>query len=167
VDHMWTTIERLLDFSGENAKGIVWAHNTHVGDSRATSMSFVGQYNIGALSRIHLGDENVFIVGFGKQMGKVNAGRSWGAPMQIMKVPKAKKGSLDFYLGQIPHNRFLIMFGNDDKEYPLLSDPLEHRAIGVVYDPRNEEGNYVPTLPAHRYNALIFFQETKPLTPVH
>ncbi len=166
VDHMWLTIERLLDFSGENAKGIVWAHNTHVGDSRATNMSLAGQYNIGALSRTHLGEENVFIVGFGTQKGKVNGGRSWGATMQIMNVPRAKKGSLDYYLGQVPHHQFFVVFGHEDKEHPLLSEPLGHRAIGVVYNPRNEEGNYVPTLPARRYNALIFFQETVPLTPV-
>jgi erythromycin esterase len=130
-------------------------------------MRLASQYNIGALSRIHLGEENVFIVGFGTNKGKVNAGRNWGTTMQIMNVPRAKKGSLDYYLGQVPHDRFFMLFGNEDKEHPLLTEPLGHRAIGVVYNPRNEEGNYVPTLPAHRYDALVFFQETSPLTPVH
>lgn len=164
VDHMWLTITRLLDFYGQNSKGIVWAHNTHVGDSRATNMHLINQYNIGKLSRTTLGEENVFIAGLGTYRGKVNAGFEWGAPMRIMNVPKAQKGSLDYYLGQVPHKQFYILFNEDDrKEQVLAGNYLGHRAIGVTYNPRWEAGNYVPTLPAFRYDALLFFRETSAL----
>jgi len=164
---MWLTITRLLDFYGQNAKGIIWAHNTHVGDSRATSMRTINQYNIGELSRTNLGEENVFIAGFGTYRGKVNAGTEWGARMRIMKVPKAQKGSLDYYLGQVPQERFFILFNkNDRKEQLLAGNYLGHRAIGVTYNPQWESGNYVPTLPAFRYDALIYFRETSALKTV-
>jgi len=167
VDHMWLTINRLLDFHGENSKGIIWAHNTHVGDSRATVMRSINQYNIGELSRTTLGEENVFIAGFGTYRGKVNAGTEWGARMRIMKVPKAQKGSLDYYLGQVPHEQFFIHFNEDDRKNQLLAgNYLGHRAIGVTYNPQWESGNYVPTLPAFRYDALLFFQNTSALKTV-
>lgn len=167
VDHMWMTINRLLDFYGQNSKGILWAHNTHVGDSRATTMRSINQYNIGELSRTILGEENVFIAGFGTYQGKVNAGTEWGARMRIMKVPKAQKGSLDYYLGQVPHEQFFILFNEDDRKEQLLAgNYLSHRAIGITYNPHWEVGNYVPTLPAFRYDALLFFRETSALKKV-
>lgn len=167
VDHMWLTITRLLDFYGQNAKGIIWAHNTHVGDSRATTMRTINQYNIGELSRMNLGEENVFIAGFGTYRGKVNAGTEWGARMRIMKVPKAQKGSLDYYLGQVPHEQFFILFKEEDRKQQLLAaNYLGHRAIGVTYNPQWESGNYVLTLPAFRYDALIYFRETSALKTV-
>lgn len=167
VDHMWLTVQRLLEFHGDQSSGIVWAHNTHVGDSRATTMWMRDKYNIGNLSRSNLGSENVFIVGFGTQKGKVNAGRGWGEKMQVMHVPKAQRGSLDDYLGHVPYEQFFLIFDKNDRENLLLSEPLGHRAIGVTYDPYREAGNYVSTFPARRYDALIFFQKTTALKPLH
>ncbi|ASB50689.1 erythromycin esterase family protein [Alkalitalea saponilacus] len=166
VNHMWDTVQRLLTKYGDDSRGIVWAHNTHVGDSRATTMGLNNQYNIGNLSRNNLGEENVLIVGFGTRIGKVNAGNQWGSRMQIMDVPDAQSGSLDYYLGQVPMDQFFLVFSEEDRRHPLLADPLGHRAIGVTYNPRSEQGNYVPSLPAYRYDVLIFFQETMELTPV-
>jgi erythromycin esterase len=167
VDHMWITIQRLLEFYGEKSKGIVWAHNTHVGDSRATTMRAANYNNIGKLSRENLGAENVYISGFGTYRGKVNAGTEWGAPMRIMSVPKAQKGSLDHFLGQVPHEQFYILFNEDDRKAQLLAgNYLGHRAIGVTYNPKRESGNYEPTLPAFRYDALLFFRKTSALKAV-
>jgi erythromycin esterase len=167
VDHMWITIQRLFKFYGEDSKGIVWAHNTHVGDSRATTMRAANMNNIGKLSRENLGEENVYIAGFGTFRGKVNAGTEWGAPMQIMRIPKAQEGSLDHFLGQVPHEQFFILFKEEDRKQQLLAaNYLGHRAIGVTYNPQWEAGNYEPTLPAFRYDALLFFQKTSALKPV-
>lgn len=166
VDHMWLTVQRLLQFHGDDAKGIVWAHNTHVGDSRATTMALHNQYNIGSLSRAELGEQQVYIIGFGTRTGTVNAGSQWGAAMQVMRVPEAQPGSLDHYLGMIKYPQFFMRFQDADRQHPLLAEPLGHRVIGVTYNPRREAGNYVPTLPAWRYDALIFFQQTRALNPV-
>jgi erythromycin esterase len=165
VDHMWITVNQLLGFYGEDSKGIVWAHNSHVGDSRATSMRFFEQYNIGQLSRENLGEDNVFIAGFGTFRGKVNAGGEWGGRMKIMKIPKAQKRSLDYLLNKVPHPQFFILFNRKDRNHPLLKEPLNHRAIGVVFNPA-EDGSYVPTLPAYRYDALLFIRETTGLTQI-
>lgn len=165
VDHMWTTVNKLLNFYGEDSKGIVWAHNSHVGDSRATSMRFFEQYNIGQLSRENLSEENVFIAGFGTFRGKVNAGSEWDARMKVMKIPKAQKGSLDYLLNEVSHPQFLILFNRKERDHHLLKEPLNHRAIGVVFNPA-EDGSYVPTLPAYRYDALLFIRETTGLTQI-
>jgi erythromycin esterase len=166
VDHMWQTVQRLMHLYGDSARAIVWAHNTHVGDSRATTMKHHNQYNIGALSRMALGEEQVFIAGFGTLRGKVNAAASWGAPMQSMTIPQAQRGSLDYFLGKVPYDRFFILFNRGDREHPQLKKPLGHRAIGVVYNPLRDAGNYVPTLPAHRYDALLFYRKTNALKPL-
>ncbi len=165
VDHMWASITRLIDFHGENTKGIVWAHNTHVGDSRATDMKIAGRYNMGELSRRTFGINNIFILGFSTFSGRVNAASEWEDPMRIMKVPRAKKGSLDYLFAQLPHEQFFLIFNEDDKKHPLLSSPIGHRAIGVTYSTYLDYGNYVPTLPAYRYDAMIFIRETGALVP--
>src|SRR5204862_152736 len=76
--HMNDTLERLLHFHGADAKAIVWAHNTHVGDARATDMIDEGMYNIGELARIKNHENRVVLVGFGSYQGSVIAGSSWG-----------------------------------------------------------------------------------------
>ena len=59
--HMMQTLDRLLKFHGENAKGIVWEHNTHIGDARATNMYKAGMVNIGQLARKEYGEKNVYL----------------------------------------------------------------------------------------------------------
>ena len=95
VQYMHLTVSRLLDLYGPDSKGIVWAHNTHIGDARFTEMHNRGQENIGQLSRQDHGEYNVLLVGFGTHEGRVKAGASWGAPMQNMRVPNARRGSLE------------------------------------------------------------------------
>ncbi len=166
VDHMWLSIKRIFDNYPENTQGIVWAHNTHVGDARATSMSHHGMYNIGQLSRGELGENQVFITGFGTNSGQVNAGRRWGSPMQVMRVPNAIRGSLEHTLNQFDHPDFMLVFDDHDKVAIELQQMIDHRAIGVVYDPRNESGNYVPSLFTGRYDAFIFIRKSSALIPV-
>lgn len=91
--HMAGTLERLLKFHGVNSKVIVWAHNTHIGDARATDMIDEGMYNIGELARIKHHEKGVVLVGFGSYKGMVTAGSRWGAPLQKMILPDAAKGS--------------------------------------------------------------------------
>jgi len=166
ADHMWLSIKRLLDTYGPESKGIVWAHNTHVGDASATSMHQYGMHNIGFTSRKEMGQDQVFIVGFGTYSGKVNAGHQWGEPMRIMDVPKAMRGSLEYALSKFEAPDFMLVFDNNDREESFLQNQIGHRAIGVVYNPRNEAGNYVPSLFTKRYDAFIFIRETTALSVV-
>ena len=167
--HMTDTLTRLLEFHGEESKVIVWKHNTHIGDARATDMADEGMYNIGELARIEgIGDKGVVLVGFGSYTGSVMAGRSWGAPMQAMAVPEAAKGSWEHLLHRAGReNKLLLMydFANNDM---FMENHLGHRAIGVVYNPAYEQyGNYVPTIVPLRYDAFIYLDQTMALHPLH
>lgn len=171
--HMVETLNRLTKHYGEHAKAIVWEHNTHIGDARFTDMAGHGMLNVGQLVRQSHGGgpadrDGVALVGFGTHRGSVIAASEWGAPMRRMSVPKARTGSWEDLLhGTRPENRLLLSRDADG-----LSDtgdvPVDHRAIGVVYEPRAERwGNYVPTLITQRYDAFMFLDETHALDPLH
>jgi erythromycin esterase len=160
--HMMETLERLIEYHGKNAKAIVWAHNTHIGDARATSMRDEGKFNIGELAKKTFRQKS-FLVGFGSYQGSVIAGLSWGSPMHIMPVPEARRGSWE----KILHDAIA-------KDTMLFSDEIRgiesvkrgHRAIGVVYDPDYDIGNYVPTYLTKRYDAFVYIDQTSALEPL-
>ena len=164
--HMMETFERLMNFHGPDAKGIVWAHNTHIGDARATDMKDEGLINIGELARKEYGRDNVYLCGFAGYEGEVVAGSEWGAPMEVMEVPPAKKGSIEQLLHEsYNRNGYLIFDKENRKKYSRV---FPHRAIGVVYHPKHESrGNYVPSGISDRYDALIYLDKTTALHPLH
>jgi erythromycin esterase len=153
--HFHLTLERLLEHYGEDSSGIVWAHNTHIGDARATAMAAHGLLNIGQLARESLGHDAVALVGFGTHRGEVLAGSHWDAPRQVMPVPPAAPGSVEDLLHAVSEEPFLFLNAAVRGLGPL-DGVLGHRAIGVTYDPRRERSNYVPTLLTERYDAFIF-----------
>jgi erythromycin esterase len=165
--HMMETLDRLLKFHGTGAKGIVWEHNTHIGDARATDMKRAGMINIGQLAREQYGINQVYLVGFGSYRGSVIAGDEWGAPMKEMDVPEAREGSIEYQLHkESTQNRYLL-FNTEDIRMQH-DEAIRHRAIGVVYNPYREKyGNYVPSVMANRYDAFIFLDETRALHPLH
>lgn len=163
--HMMETLQRLLSFHGEKAKGIVWAHNTHVGDARATPMRDSGLVTIGQMARQVYGEENVYVLGFATYKGTVIAGRSWGADTELMEVPEARKDSIEAMLHRTHQEKgFLLLGPGDGGPYDRI---ISHRAIGVVYDPAGEQtGNYVPSQLSRRYDALIYLDDTRALHPL-
>jgi erythromycin esterase len=164
--HMADTLNRLMAFHGPEAKAVVWEHNTHIGDARFTSMKKAGMINTGQLLREQQGDSNVVLVGFGSYSGTVIAGETWGAPMQVMEMPPAKKGSIEAILhGESADDKLLIFDRHNKKE--RFGKEMPHRAIGVVYDSVYERvRNYVPTILNARYDAFIYIDETKALHPL-
>jgi erythromycin esterase len=166
--HMADTLERLLKFHGDNSKVIVWEHNTHIGDARATDMTNEGMYNIGELARLQHHDKGVVLVGFGSYKGTVMAGRSWGAPMQTMEVPEARDGSWEYLLHKAGASNKLLLMEDFSLNDMLMENHIGHRAIGVVYNPVYEQyGNYVPSILPLRYDAFIYLDETMALLPLH
>ncbi|MBW3629539.1 MAG: erythromycin esterase family protein [Gemmatimonadetes bacterium] len=165
-NHMVETLERLMAHHGPKAKGIVWEHNTHIGDARATDMARAGMVNVGQLVRQRQEPEGVVLVGFASYQGSVIAGAEWGAPMQRMPVPPARTGSWEEILhSESPADRLLLFNGDEPEE---MLEPRGHRAIGVVYNPTHERfGNYVPTVLPHRYDALLYLDRTTALRPLH
>lgn len=166
VFHMRETVGDLLALYGENAKGVVWAHNTHIGDASFTSMRNTGEKNIGQLKRESLGKENVFLIGFSSYKGRVIAGSSWGAPMEDMRIPKAINNSVENQLMKTGLEAFYLIFDEEDRLEKNLK-VTGHRAIGVVYNPQFDRRQFVPTIVPMRYDALIFFKETQALRPLH
>ncbi|HET8879022.1 MAG TPA: erythromycin esterase family protein, partial [Arthrobacter sp.] len=164
--HMADTIDRLSRHLGAESRGIIWEHNTHVGDARATDMAQDGLVNVGQLLRERHAAEGVTLVGFAGHRGTVLAAGAWGTPERILELPAARPGSHEDFLHEALGVPAVLDFG-EDRTGPWLSTWLGHRAVGVVYNPERERGNYVPTRMGERYDALIWLEETSALRPVH
>jgi erythromycin esterase len=164
--HMVATLEKLIDFHGPHSKVIVWEHNTHIGDARFTDMKRAGLFNVGQLVRQKFSREGVVIAGFGSYEGKVIAGKQWGAEMEEITLPPAREDSIEAVLHKdSPENKLLIL--NNPQLRQRFSGWMGNRAVGVVYRPSSEYGNYVPTLLTERYDAFLFIDKTKALFPLH
>jgi len=170
--HMMETLEMLLNYYGKNSKGIVWEHNTHIGDYRGSDMVLNGQVNIGGLAKERLGEKNVGLVGFSTYKGTVTASHAWDGPIEVLTIPEARPQSLEqiFHENIVPElqsEKFYVIL-NDLHKSSRLFEFKGHRAIGVVYHPENDRrGHYVPTSLAKRYDALIYIDKTKALQPLN
>jgi len=164
--HMVDTVGRLAHHLGPSAKGLVWAHNTHVGDARATDMARAGMVNVGQLLRERHGAGDVALIGCAGHRGTVLAGAEWGFPETVLTVPVARAGSHEDHLHRALGEPAVLDFAAD-RGGAWLGDRHGHRAIGVVYRPGNEVGNYVPTVMGARYDALLWFEETRAIRPLH
>jgi len=166
--HMFETLKNLLSFHGPRSKGIVWAHNSHVGDSAATEMSARDEYNIGHLCREEFGDA-CYSVGFGTNTGTVAAASNWDEPMQIKTVRPALAGSYERLCHETEAPRFLLPLrgvGPGARAAQLLKPRLE-RAIGVIYRPETElQSHYFEAVLPRQFDEYIWFDETKAVTPI-
>ncbi len=164
VEYMAEAAESLLQAHGDDARGAIWAHNTHIGDARATDMADQGRTNIGHLAREQLGEDAVYAVGFSTYTGEVVAAANQGYPPQVMELPRADDGSVDEILARADESVFVLKFEEDDQRIPDWTRKPGQRAVGVTYAPQREvPGNYVPTNPAKRYEAVIFIEESTAL----
>ena len=171
VRHMADTVEALLEYHQKRlggdvaARGVVWAHNTHVGDARATAMHGLGQESLGTLVRRRSGAEQVVLVGFGTDRGQVVAADRWLGRRRTFTIPRGMPGSVEDLFHRTGVATGMVVFGPELRDGPWL-DPLPHRAMGVVYDPaRERQRNYIPTVLPMRYDAFIWIDRTNPLTP--
>ncbi len=173
--HMQETVARLLSLhaaeaapTARPARGIVWAHNTHIGDARATAMANRGAQNIGQLARQAYGDDNVFLVGLATYQGQALAARRWDGAVERMDVPSPPPGSFEATLQRMEVGNAVLVFPHRGDMAEPLRTVLGHRAVGVVYAPAEDHRrNYLPSIPALRYDALIFLEDSEPLTPLH
>src|SRR5688572_8004425 len=90
--HMFETLHRVMEARGDRARGVVWAHNSHIGNAAATAMGWQGEFNIGELCRTAYGDD-VVLIGLGTDRGRVAAAHSWDQPMHVMKIVPARADS--------------------------------------------------------------------------
>ncbi|MEH6945704.1 erythromycin esterase family protein [Bacillus sp. JJ634] len=161
--HMVEALHHIGSFYGAAAKGIIWEHNTHIGDARATDMADEGMVNVGQLTREKYGQNNVYAIGFGTYQGTVIAAKRWGDPAEVMTVPKGTEGSWEEVMHNAGSCNQYLLFTEENKH--LFRNVIGHRAIGVVYNPAHEHyGNYVPSRLSERYDAFIHIDKTKALT---
>ncbi|ALJ00908.1 erythromycin esterase family protein [Rufibacter tibetensis] len=165
--HMVEALNTIMNYHGPEAKVIVWEHNTHIGDARATDMADEGMLNVGQLVRDQHKPEEVVLVGFGSYEGTVIAGRMWDAPMQEMPVPPAIEKSVEEVLHSASQESKLLIFDQQPALREYFRGWMGHRAIGVVYRPERERGNYVPTKLSARYDAFLYLDKTRALHPIH
>jgi erythromycin esterase-like protein len=167
--HMADTLDRLISHHGPQSKAVVWEHNTHVGDARATDMALAGMVNVGQLVRERHHAAGVVLVGFSSYQGSVIAAPRWGAALQRMRVPPARPDSHEALLHAVCANDadpILLVFPSR-RDGAWLRARRGHRAVGVVYDPaRDPYGNWVPTVMGARYDALIHFDRSEALHPL-
>ena len=165
--HMTDTLDRLVAHDSPDAKAVVWEHNTHIGDARATPMRGAGLVNVGQLVRERHARDGVFLCGFGGHRGAVIASDAWGSDATRFPVPSAQAGTHEALLHEGLGVPSVLVFGRD-RSGPWLSSTRGHRAIGVVYDPGAERyGNWVPTIMGKRYDAFVYFDQTSALHPLH
>ncbi len=161
--HMFDTLKTLLNFHGPNSKGIVWAHNSHVGNSAATEMSLRGEYNLGELCRVELGSD-AYAIGFGTNGGTVAAASEWDGPMEVKTVRPAVGGSYERLCHECGMPRFLLPLRKPnvaELAEGLLRPRLE-RAIGVIYRPETElQSHYFQAVLPQQFDEYFWFDETE------
>ena len=166
-EHMFTTLKNLLTFYGTSSKAIVWAHNSHVGNSAATEMAALGEHNIGHLCRQEFGG-GAYLVGFGTNSGTVAAASDWDGPMEIKKVQPALPKSYERLCHATGHARFTLGLRNraDLTGAQGLGKPQLERAIGVIYRPETERAShYFQAVLPRQFNEYIWFDDTRAVTP--
>ena len=167
--HMFNTLQNILDEPGPQRKAVVWAHNSHIGDARFTDMGQArGELNIGQLCRQAYG-RDASLIGFGTHTGTVAAATDWDGPMQVKAVRPSHPGSYEAWCHQVGVERFLfdLRAGRHDDLRQVMSQPRLERYIGVIYRPETERWSHYgyATLP-DQYDAFVWFDETHAVTPL-
>ncbi len=166
--HMFDTLGRLLEHRGPEAKAVVWAHNSHIGNAAATAMGWEGEFNIGELCRKAYRDDAV-LVGFSTDRGTVAAAGDWDGPMEIKRVRPAREDSHEALFRAAGHPRALTVLRGDDRRElrEALAEPRLERAIGVIYRPETERpSHYFEAVLPEQFDALVWFEETSAVTPL-
>jgi protein-L-isoaspartate(D-aspartate) O-methyltransferase len=167
--HMFGTLEALLDWRGENAKAVVWAHNSHIGNAAATEMGLIREeINIGQLCRERFGAE-ASLIGFGTDRGTVAAASDWDGPMEIKQVRPAHRDSYERLCRDSGGEQFLIDLREDQqpKLHAGLLYPRLERAIGVIYRPETElASHYFDASLPKQFDGYVWFEETRAVTPL-
>ena len=165
--HMGETLEaltRFLESQRRGAKVIVWAHNSHLGDARATQMGGRGELNLGQLVRERLGREAV-LVGFTTWAGSVTAAADWDAQAERKRVRPALRGSYEALFHETGLGNFYLDLGGPAGD--ALREPRLERAIGVVYRPETErQSHYFQAHLAQQFDAVFHYDRTRAVEPL-
>lgn len=161
--HMFDTLRALLD-RRPDARAIVWAHNSHVGNASATAMGWSGQFNIGELCRTAWGNEAV-LIGFGTDRGTVAAATHWGGAVEFKQIRPAREGSHEALFRDAAPALSVTRMEGALRE--ALAEARLERAIGVLYRPETElASHYFDAVLPDQFDAWVWFAETTAVTPL-
>ena len=165
--HMMSTLEAVIDHVARmngSARAVVWAHNSHLGDARATEMGLRGELNIGQLARDRFGTD-VRSIGFTTHTGSVTAAGNWGAPPELMAVRPSLAGSYERLFHDTGLGSFVL-----DLQGPVghvLRPPRLERAIGVIYRPSTERlSHYFTASLSNQFDLVIHYDDTRAVEPL-
>lgn len=170
--HMAETLGALLEHLGhpddpEHARIVVWAHNSHVGDARATEVYADGQITLGQLARDLYGNA-VRLIGFSTYTGTVTAASEWGGIAERKAVRPALPTSVEELFHETGKDAFVVPMRDEGRASPEpLDDVRLGRAIGVIYLPATErQSHYFHVRPAEQFDAMIHIDNTRALEPL-
>ncbi len=166
--HMADTLGALLAFLGPEARVVVWAHNSHVGDATATEMGAMGEHTLGQLCRERFGPD-IRLVGFGTDHGTVVAATNWGEPHEVKRVRPADPRSYEALCHRTQTPGFLLSLRHPRREVlrDELTAPRLERAIGVIYRPETElQSHYFRASLPRQFDEWIWFDRTSALQPL-
>jgi erythromycin esterase-like protein len=168
--HMAETLDALAKHlakaSGEPAKLVVWAHNSHIGDARATELGWQGEWTVGQLARQRHG-RDAFLVGFTTYSGTVTAASKWDGPAELKQVQPGLLGSYERVFHETGLPQFMLpLRGSVLENHPQFTQRLE-RAIGVIYQPQTErQSHYFDASLPMQFDAVIHIDDTRALVPL-
>ena len=166
--HMAEMLRSLLEHLNKpnrEAKLVVWAHNSHLGDARATAMGSSGELNVGQLSRERYGVK-ALLVGFTTYDGTVTAARDWNDPAERRRVRPALPGSYEALFHETGFPRFYLEMRNEPVR-ELLRAPMLERAIGVIYRPETERmSHYFRASLSRQFDAVFHYDNTRAVEPL-
>jgi erythromycin esterase-like protein len=167
--HMMETLVALdshLSDPNKKAKIVVWEHNSHLGDARATEMGKSGEWNVGQLARERYGNESV-LIGFTTHAGTVTAATDWGGSAERKNVRPSLAGSYESIFHHTGMNRFLLLMPQGSPLSETLKSPRLERAIGVIYRPDTErQSHYFHSSLSRQFDAVIHIDETRAVEPL-
>jgi erythromycin esterase-like protein len=167
--HMAETLEELLGHlreRGQAPKIVVWAHNSHLGDARATEIGEDGELNVGQLVREWHGS-NAKLVGFTTYAGTVIAASNWGEPGELKRVRPALEGSYEELFHRTGIDRFVLAIERGTYVHSLLAEPRLERAIGVIYRPDTERrSHYFNARLSDQFDIVIHLDGTRAVEPL-
>lgn len=167
--HMAETLEALiahLGRKGGRARVVVWEHNSHIGDARATAMGEMGEWNVGQLTRERFGEEAV-LIGFTTYGGTVTAASDWDAPVERKRVRPGLPESFEALFHTVGTADFLLPLRGDVRLNEALRDARLERAIGVIYHPESERvSHYFEARLPQQFDVVIHFDETRAVEPL-
>ncbi|MDP4174676.1 MAG: erythromycin esterase family protein [Bacteroidota bacterium] len=167
--HMVQSLSALISHyekQGISPKVILWEHNSHIGDARATDMSEHGEQNVGQIIRQKYGSDAA-LVGFTTYSGTVTAASDWGEEAERKRVREALTKSYEELFHKLEIPQFLITFDPSDNEFAYLKKSRLERAIGVIYRPETERiSHYFNARISEQFDAVIHIDETRALEPL-